>query len=454
MQIIILGAGKVGKLITDYIANEDHDVTVIDTNAKKIEEITNTYDVIGICGNGATYDILSEAAVDKADLVICVTTSDELNLLAGLLAKQMGARHVIARVRNPDYLNQGEFMRKQMGLAMIINPELEAANVIRRTLLFPSAEKIDTFAGGKVELAELLVKENSRLAGKILNDLHKVSKTDVLICAISRQGDVIIPNGDTKIEALDHIYVTGSHRDLSVFCMEIGAITQPVKKVMIVGGGKIAYYLACQLKEVGIKVKIIENNHQRCLELSRLLPYATIVEGDGSDEEILIEEGIEKTDAFITLTGLDEENLVLSLLAKKVYNRKAIAKITRMNYAGLLKSVSVDSIIAPKSVIATQILRYVRAKTNHDDVSSVKTLYKIVNDEVEAMEFVVPNNFPYAGKKLKDLPIKKHILMAAVLRHNNVIVPKGNTTIEENDHIIIISHLDKIKALQDIFRRS
>ena len=453
MRIIVLGAGKIGKKITHYTAAEGHDVIVIDNNAKKIEEITNTYDVFGICGNGASYDILMEADVSKADIVICVTTFDELNLLAGSMAKQMGAHHVIVRVRNPDYLAQQEFMREKMGLSMIVNPELEAANVIRRNLLFPSAESIATFAGEKVELVQLSIQADSRLANKSLNDLAKVTKKDILICAIDRLGEIFIPNGETIILPGDQIYVTGSHVDLSIFCYDVGAIKQPVKNVMIIGGGKIAFYLAKQLKEVGIHVKIIEQDTRRAEDLARLLPYATVIEADGSDEDILLEEGIETTDAVLTLTGIDEENLILALMAKKLYNRKAIAKVTRMSNQGLARTVAVDSIIAPKSIVASQILQYVRAKTNHDEKTSIKTLYKMVNDEVEALEFIIPDHCEYSGKKIKDLPIKKHVLVATILRNGETIVAKGNTTIEKDDHIVVIAHNDKIKDLYDIFRR-
>lgn len=317
MKIIILGAGKVGKTLTKYMANEDHDIIVIDQNADKIDDVVNQYDVIGVVGNGGSYDILMEANANEADLIICVTASDELNILAGLMAKQMGTRHTIARVRNPDYSKQCNFMQNQLGFSLIINPELEAANEIRRTLSFPSAVKVETFARGKVELAEFNVDEQSQLCNIQLSKLKNVSKTNVLVCAISRNDEVIIPDGNYVIKSGDHLYITGSHRDLTRFCFDIGIITKQIKNVMIIGGGKIGFYLAKQLSVLGMRVKIIENNIEYCKILAKKLPFITVINADGSDEEILIEEGIENTDAFLALTGLDEENLILSLYAKK-----------------------------------------------------------------------------------------------------------------------------------------
>lgn len=395
MKIIVLGAGKVGKTLIKHMSNEDHDIIVVDQNATKVEEVVNQYDVIGVVGNGGSYDILMEAGAEDANLIICVTTSDELNILAGLMAKKMGTRHTIARVRNPDYSSQRDFMRNQLGFLMIVNPELEAASEIRRVLSFPSAVKVDTFSRGKVELAEFFVEDQSRLKGIELNQLHKITKTNILVCAVSHNEDVIIPDGNYAIKPSNHLYITGTHRDLSRFCLDIGVITNRIKNVIIVVGGKIAYYLSKQLSTQGIKVKIIEKDKNRCQILAEKLPYVTIIHGDGSDDELLNEEGIENTDAVLALTGLDEENIVLSLSAKSLYHKKTIAKVIRMNYIGLSDVFKVDSIVAPKKIVASQIIRYVRAKMTKDHDSAVKTLYKIVDDEVEAVEFKVTEHFNY-----------------------------------------------------------
>lgn len=452
MKIIVLGAGKVGKTLIKHMSNEDHDIIVVDQNATKVEEVVNQFDVIGVVGNGGSYDILMEAGAQDANLIICVTASDELNILAGLMAKKMGTRHTIARVRNPDYSSQRDFMRNQLGFSMIVNPELEAASEIRRVLSFPSAVKVDTFSRGKVELAEFFVEEHSRSNGVELSQLHKITKTNILVCAVSHNEDVIIPDGNYAIKPGDHLYITGTHRDLSRFCLDIGVITTRIKNVIIVGGGKIAYYLSKQLSTQGIKVKIIEKDKNRCQVLAEKLPYVTIIHGDGSDDELLNEEGIENTDAVLALTGLDEENIVLSLSAKSLYHKKTIAKVTRMNYAGLSDVLKVDSIVAPKKIVASQIIRYVRAKMNKDNDSSVKTLYKIVDGEVEAIEFKVTEQFKYLHKTLNEMKIKEHVLVAAIIRENEVIVPKGNTTMELNDYVIIVSRGEIMKSLNDILR--
>lgn len=452
MKIIVLGAGKVGKTLIKHMSNEDHDIIVVDQNATKVEEVVNQFDVIGVVGNGGSYDILMEAGAEDANLIICVTASDELNILAGLMAKKMGTRHTIARVRNPDYSSQRDFMRNQLGFSMIINPELEAASEIRRVLSFPSAVKVDTFSRGKVELAEFFVEDHSRLNGVELSQLHKITKTNILVCAVSHNEDVIIPDGNYAIKPGDHLYITGTHRDLSRFCLDIGVITTRIKNVIIVGGGKIAYYLSKQLSTQGIKVKIIEKDKNRCQVLAEKLPYVTIIHGDGSDDELLNEEGIENTDAVLALTGLDEENIVLSLSAKSLYHKKTIAKVTRMNYAGLSDVLKVDSIVAPKKIVASQIIRYVRAKMNKDNDSAVKTLYKIVDGEVEAIEFKVTEQFKYLHKTLNEMKIKEHVLVAAIIRDNEVIVPKGNTTMELNDYVIIVSRGEIMKSLNDMLR--
>ena len=452
MKIIVLGAGKVGKTLIKHMSNEDHDIIVVDQNATKVEEVVNQFDVIGVVGNGGSYDILMEAGAEDANLIICVTASDELNILAGLVAKKMGTRHTIARVRNPDYSSQRDFMRNQLGFSMIVNPELEAASEIRRVLSFPSAVKVDTFSRGKVELAEFFVEDHSRLNGVELNQLHKITKTNILVCAVSHNEDVIIPDGNYAIKPGDHLYITGTHRDLSKFCLDIGVITSRIKNVIIIGGGKIAYYLSKQLSTQGIKVKIIEKDKNRCQVLAEKLPYVTIIHGDGSDDELLNEEGIENTDAVLALTGLDEENIVLSLSAKSLYHKKSIAKVTRMNYTGLSDVLKVDSIVAPKKIVASQIIRYVRAKMNKDHDSAVKTLYKIVDGEVEAVEFKVTEHFKFLHKTINEMKIKEHVLVAAIIRKNEVIVPKGNTTLELNDYVIIVSRGEIMKSLNDMLR--
>lgn len=451
MYIVIIGLGKVGQLLTQYLSKEGHDVVVIDHNSQKVEDIVNQYDVLGICGNGANNDILTEAGVEKADAVIAVTTSDELNILAGLICKRLGAKYTIARVRNPDYSRQKDFLRDDLGFSMIINPEAEAANEIRRMITFSSAMKVDTFAKGKVELIELKISEGIQLVGLKLSELSIVTKSSVLICAVKRQDEVIIPNGDFVMKENDHLYVTGSHKDLARFCLDVGFLSKKIKNVVIIGGSKIAFYLIRQLSVLGIKTKIFERNHQRCVELSQKLPYTTIIEADGSDHGILLEEGIRQCDALVSLTGLDEENIVLALLAKQLGVKKSIAKVNRMSLGHVLDKMDIDNIVDPKNIIASQIIGYLRAKANNDESTSVQTLYKIVNGEVEALEFLVTENTKYIHKPLKNIHIKNHILIAGILRNNEMIVPKGDDTLEIGDSVIIVTIDSLIKKLNDIF---
>ncbi len=449
MRIIIIGAGKVGTLLTKYIAAEGHDVVIVDLSAHKVEDVVNLYDVIGVTGNGGTKDVLMEAGADKADLAICVTNRDELNIMTGLIAKQLGTKNIIARVSNPEYSKQSDFLRNELGFSMIINPEMEAASEIVRVVTFPAAVKVDTFAKGKVELVEIYLDENSVLDGVQLSNLHKVTKANILICAVSRQGQVFIPDGNFVLQKKDYIHVAGLNRDLYLFCRDIKILKEPVRNAMVVGGGKLGYYLTKALSVQGIKVKLIEHNHERCLELAKQVPYATIIEADGSDEEVLLEEGIHKTDAFISLTGLDEENLVLCLYATR-YVRKAIAKVTRLNLSGIVDLVGINSVITPKTIVANQIVRYVRANSTGDTDSSVQTLYKIVNDEVEALEFIATKKTKFLDTPLMDLKTLDNLLIVAVIRGNELIVPKGNTVIKENDHVIIVTVEHQINTLNDI----
>ena len=451
MYIVVVGLGKVGQLLTQYLSKEGHDVVVVDHNRQKVEDIVNQYDVLGICGNGANNDILIEAGVEKADAVISVTTSDELNILSGLICKRLGARYTIARVRNPDYSRQKDFLRNDLGFSMIINPEAEAANEIRRMITFSSAMNVDNFAKGKVELIELKIFEGIQLVHLKLSDLSSVTRSSVLICAVKRGQEVIIPNGDFVIEQNDHLYVTGSHKDLARFCLDVGFLSKKIKNVVIIGGSKIAFYLIRQLSVLGIKTKIIEHNHQRCVELSQKIPYTTIIEADGSNHDILLEEGIQKSDALVSLTGLDEENIILALLGKQLGVKKSIAKVNRMSLGHMLDKMDIDNIVDPKSIIASQIIGYLRAKDNNDESTSVQTLYKIVNDEVEALEFVVNEKTRYIHKPLKNIHIKNHILIAGILRNNEMIVPKGDDTLEIGDRVIIVTIDSLIKKLNDIF---
>ena len=364
MRILIIGDGKVGSTLIERLSKEDHDIVVIDTNPKVIENAVNSYDVMGVVGNGASYTILKEAEAEKADMIIASTNSDELNILSCLVAKKIGARHTIARVRNPEYSKQLQFLKYELGLSMVINPEFETASEIYRILRFPSAIKLDVFSKGKVEMAEVQIGENSILDNVRLIDLYKKIKVRVIIGAVQREDDVIIPKGNFVLKNNDIIHITASHKDLSEFLKELGIYKEKLKNIMIIGGGKIAYYLANMISETNMNVTIIEIDEKRCIELSEALPKARIVLGNGTDQLLLSEEGIYDADAVIPLMGIDEENIILSLYANKQNVPKTITKINNSSLVDLLGTVATGSVVSPRKITADRIVRYARALQN------------------------------------------------------------------------------------------
>ncbi len=449
MKIVIVGDGKVGATLTEHLSKEGHDVVVIDQNPKVVEEMVNQYDVMGISGNGASYGVLMEAGANKANLLIAATSSDELNILSCMVSKKIGARHTIARVRNPEYSQQLVFLREELGLSMVVNPEMETATEICRLLRFPSAINIETFARGRVELAEIKVNPGSALDHQPLYNLPDRLRVKILICAVQRDGKVIIPDGNFILQAGDKIHVTASHAELATFFKILGIYKQRARNVMIVGGGKIAHYLAFQLLDAGMQVKIIELDRQRCHALSEWLPKATIIHGDGTDQELLLQEGIEQMDAVVSLTGMDEENILISMYAQSLKRDKVVTKINRLAFLDMLGNMGLDTIVSPKTIAANRIIRYVRAMHNSTG-SSVQTLYKLVGGQVEALEFIVAENAKFVGIPLKDLKTKPNILLACIIRNNKVIIPRGNDTMEPRDSVIVVTNSQYLRDLSDI----
>jgi len=451
MKIIIVGDGKVGMILTEYLSREGHDIMVIDKNPEVVENAVNVHDVAAINGSGANYNVLVEAGATRADLLIAATSSDEMNILSCLMAKKIGTRHTIARVRNPEYAQQLVFIREELGLSMIVNPEFEAAQDISRVLRFPSAIKLDCFSKGRVDLAEIRIPEDGHLAGHKLSELYKVCKEKILICAVQREEQVLIPNGDFVLMANDRIHITGSHAALASFFKAIGIFKQKSKHILIVGGGKIAYYLARQLADTGVDVKIIEQSEERCLELSEALPRATIICGDGTDHAILQEEGLASSDACVVLTGIDEENIIVALYAQTMGVSKVITKIDRRSFGDMADHMGIDSYISPKVITANRIVRYVRAMDFAKE-SDFKTLYKIVNNQVEALEFSIRQKAFYTDKPIKELKTKKGVLFASIIRHGRVIIPSGEDHLEAGDSVIIVTtNSGCINRLEDIF---
>jgi len=452
LNIIIVGCGKVGVTLTEQLIKEGHDITVIDINPAKIAELTNLYDIMGIVGNGASYTVQKEAGIDDADLLIAVTDSDELNMLCCTVAKRVGDTSAIARVRTPDYSQDVGYLREKLGLTMIINPELEAAIEACRILYLPSALEVNSFAHGQAELIKFKLPADSALNGKALYNLGHDRASSILICAVERDGEVTIPSGNFVLQEGDIISIISTRREVKKFMQYVGVKSKTVHNCMIIGGGKAAYYLAYQLLHMGISVKIIERDRSRCEELSILLPNAIIINGDGTDEELLKEEGIENIDSFVPLTGIDEENIMLTLHAKQVSNAKIITKINRINFTHVIDSLDLGSVIYPKYITAEAIIAYVRAMNNSRGDNNIETLYHMFNHRVEAIEFKVDNAPGLTDIPLKDLALKDNLLLCCINRVGKIIIPSGNDVIKHGDTVVVVTTHTGFKDISDILK--
>lgn len=451
MKIIIVGCGKVGTTIAEQLYHEGHDITIIDQNAATIQTITDSIDVMGLVGNGAVYQIQIEAGIEDADLLIATTNSDELNMLCCLIAKKAGNCHTIARIRNPEYATEVNFIREELNLSLSINPELATAREISRLLKFPSAIKIDTFAKGRVEIMKFQIPELSLLHNMKVYEVMPRTRCDVLMCAVERGDDVIIPNGSFELHTGDKVSFVASPMEAIKFFKEVGIENNSAKSVMMVGGGKITYYLAKMLEDTPIKMTIIEKDYNRCKILSEELPKAMIIHGDASDEKLLQEEGIRQTDAFAALTGFDEENIMLSLYAASQSKAKLITKVNRTSFESVINSMNLGSVIYPKLITADLIIQYVRAMQNSLG-SNVETLYKIVANRAEALEFRVGKDAPMIGVPLEKMSLKSNLLVACINRAGKIITPRGKDTMEVGDTVIIVTTNTGLQDLKDILR--
>ena len=453
LKIIIVGCGKVGQTLVAQLIKEGHDITLIDNNPQMIQELTNLYDVMGIVGNGASYSVQMEAGIEDTDLIIAVTDSDELNLLCCTVAKRVGNCSAIARVRTPDYSKEVGYLREKLGLAMIINPEMEAAREAARILYLPTALEVSTFAHGQAEMIKIKVPDGNQLDGMTIVDLGRALgkniADNVLICAVERDGDIHIPSGNFRILKGDLISFVASRTIAKAFLEKIGFKTHAVKNTMIIGGGKSAYYLATLLLHMGISVKIIDSDPKRCEELSILLPKAIIINGDGTNEELLKEEGIEYAESFVPLTGIDEENILLTLYAKKVSQAKVITKINRINFNDVVDSLDLGSVIYPKYITSEAIIAYVRAKKNSMN-SNIETLYHMFDSRVEAIEFRVENESNVTNIPLMDLNLKKGLLIAFINRNGSIIIPSGHDSIQVGDTVMIVTTHTGFNSIQDV----
>ncbi len=450
MRIIIVGCGKIGNTIVASLVSEGHDVVVIDDDPKMIADATNTYDVMGVCGNGADCDTLAEAEVEKAELFVSVTGSDELNMLSCFIASRMGAKHTIARIRNPEYNDSSlGFLCQQLGLSLSINPEMLAAQELYNILKFPSAVNVETFSGRSFEIVELRLKEDSPLVGMKLMELRKKYQAKFLICAVQRGEQVYIPDGNFELQSGDKIGLTAAPTEIQKLLKMLGILRKQARNIMILGAGRVTYYLAKKLTANGIDVKIIEKDRERCEEFCSNLPGAVVICGDGAEPELLLEEGLASTDAFVALTGMDEENILLSCFANAQHVPKVISKVNRNELSSMAEKLGLDSMVSPQKMVSDVLTRYARALQNSLG-SNVETLYKIMDGKAEALEFNVQPDFAFVELPLKDMKLKSNILVAGIIRGRKTIIPAGNDVIRAGDKVIVLSTEHRLHDLSDI----
>ena len=449
MKVVIVGDGKVGYTLTKSLSEEGHDLVVIDNNKRILLASQESLDVAVVDGNGASVEVQREAGVDTADLLIAATNGDETNLLCCMVAKKLGCKHTIARVRNPEYDQQIRFMRDELGLSMVINPEKAAALEIFRLLQFPSFLKRDSFARGNAELVELKLKDGNPLIGKPLQQFRTVADVNALVCAVERDNEIHIPKGDFTLHLGDKVTIAADAADLVKLIKNLKVYSPKAQRVMIVGGSRTAAYLAQRLIRNKIDLTIVEQDEKRCMDLSEALPQATVINGNGTDQRLLLSEG--SADAVVSLMGIDEENLLVSMFASYVGVPKSITKISRNEYNPIFESMGMDSIVSPKLLTANEIVRYVRAMEDTTG-GSVLTLYKIVDGKAEALEFSVKGEAKFLNLPLYRLKLKKNVLIAAIIRARRVIIPSGADVMQKGDTVIVVTEADRaIRDLKDIF---
>lgn len=452
MNILVVGCGKIGGTVVASLVAEGHNVVAIDQNPALLNELGNVYDIMSVCGNGADSDVLEEAGVAKADLFVAVTGSDNTNMLCCFLAKRMGAAHTIARIRNPEYNdNSLNFLKQELGLSMSINPELLAAQEIYKILKLPSAIKVETFSRRNFEMIELHLKADSPLDGLRLCELREKYKAKFLICVVQRGEDVYIPDGNFVLRAGDKIGLTAQLTEIHKLLREMGLLQKQARNVMILGGSRVAYYLAKQLLAGGSAVTLIERDQALCHELCATLPKAVVVHGDGAQQEILMEEDMPSRDAFVALTGMDEENILISIFASTQNVPKVIAKVNRDELSALAEKLGMDCIVSPKKVITDVLIRYARALQNSMG-SNIETLYHLMDGKAEALEFNVSPDFAMLGVPLKELKLKPSTLIAGIIRNRTPLIPGGNDVILAGDRVIVVAADHRLQDLSDILK--
>lgn len=450
MKIIIVGLGNVGQTLAVNLLEEGHSITVVDLSSEKVKKITDKYDILGVSGNGATHTTLREAGISSADLLIAVTESDELNLLCCTIAKKTSKCHTVARVESPEYSTEVEYLKEGLDLAMVINPEEEGAKEISRLIRFPEALNIETFAKGKVELMKFRIPEESPMIGLSVKEVMTKFKLNLLICTVERGEEAHIPNAGFVFEKHDIISIIASPRTAESFFKKIGGRGLAVHDMMIVGVSELSQYVLKELRKSGINIKVIERDFSVCEELSTAYSDATVIHGDGTEQELLVEEGIKQTDALLALSDTDEENILISLFARRVSSGKVITKINRPEYSTMTANLNLDTIIYPKNIASDRIARYVRS-LGATEGNNVENLYSIIKGKVEVTEFVVGKLFPDLGLPLSELSLKQDVIIGAILRGRSLIIPHGQDCLMAGDHVVVVSKHLGIGDFRELF---
>ena len=453
MKIIIAGAGKVGHTVAALLAEEGHDITIIDRDPDTIQILSNSLDVICVEGSATNSGTLREAGAEKADLLLAATEQDEVNMICGISARKLGTAHVIARVRDPEYLHQTEFLRETLGLSVLVNPEYECAKEISRTLRFPGAVRVDSFSKGSLEIVEHKVPAGGKLEGVALKELVQRFGAKILVGVVERGKEAMIPNGNFVLQAGDRLSITGESRELRRFFTAIGQFKRPVRRVMIMGGGRSAVYLTRMLQDAGMEVTVVERDRERCELLCDLIPQANIICGDATRSDVLQEDGLSAADAFVALTGDDEDNIITSLYAKSCGVGSVVVKVNRDYLDEILDNVGLTTIVSPKEIVAQQLTRYVRAMSNSMG-GSMETLYRLADGKVGALEFKVSPRSACVNIPLKDLKLKPNILITAIIRGSKSIIPDGSSRILPGDHAVIVTAAGRLQSLDSIVEES
>ena len=450
MNLVIIGVGKVGETLVENFIQEKHDIIVVDTYQKAVEDLVNRFDVLGLVGSGLERSVLNQANVENADFFIACTSRDEVNILSCVLARKLGAKRTIARVRDPEYFKEVDGMKDVLGLDFAFNPELHTAKEIFQILKFPFARNVESFVKNRATMAEIEVTDANPIVNKSLKQISAEFGNKVLIAVVQRGKECFIPRGDFIVESGDVIHVISSESDIIAFCKKMKMFKRRAKSALLIGGGKIAYYLTEELLKSGVAVKIIENDTRRAEELANSLPKATVILGDGTDHELLEEENLKGADAFVTLTGMDEENVVLSLYAKQRGVNKVVTKIDRSSIINMVEQLGLESVVSPKEIISNQIVSFVRAH-QAETGNGINTFYKLY-DKVEALEFTVSQSFIKQGVALKNLSLKKNVLIGGIVRGTEFILPSGESTLLAGDRVIVVTASKQITDLTQILR--